>query len=193
MCHETHPEPLMTANPPSGALRQTFILSLACLLLILSGCAGSSQGVKYSGKNTKNYTPLPIVVPEERLLGMLETISGLLGTGYNYGGSSAAGFDCSGFVQYVYRSAFGAAVPRTSRDLSEWGKKISRNRLRRGDLVFFRTGGSGINHVGIYIDDDLFAHASSSRGVTIGNLDNGYYDRHYARAVRLLEIRKRAR
>ncbi len=195
MCHETRsgppaPSANFTERSAHGALKLVVVL-----LLLLSGCAGGhvSQGVKYSGKNTKYYTPLPIPVHEEKLMGMLETISALLGTGYTYGGTSVAGFDCSGFVQYVYRSAFGASLPRTSRELSNWGRKVSRSGLRRGDLVFFRIKGSRIDHVGIYIDNDLFVHASSSRGVTIGNLNNRYYERHFARATRLLEVRDRAR
>lgn len=195
MYHETRPGPLAPpANFPKRPVRGA-LGPVVVLLLLLSGCAGGhvSQGVKYSGKNTNYYTPLPIPVHEAKLMGMLETISTLLGTVYTYGGASATGFDCSGFVQYVYRSAFGVSLPRTSRELSNWGRRVSRSGLRRGDLVFFRIDGSRIDHVGIYIDNDLFVHASSSRGVTMSNLNNSYYKRHFARATRLLEVRDRAR
>ena len=163
---------------------------LVCTALFSCGCASSysSQGVKYSGKNTKIYTPLPIRVHEDKLVQMLETISNLLGTGYHYGGESIRGFDCSGFVQYIYKDTFEAHLPRTSRQLSKIGAKISPEKLKRGDLVFFRLNSSQIDHVGIYLDRNLFAHASSSRGVTMGNLDNRYYKKRLVKAVRLLEI-----
>ena len=91
-------------------------------------------------------------------------------------------------MQYIYRDTFDAYLPRTSRQLSEIGRKIPPGKLRRGDLVFFRLNSRQINHVGIYLDRNLFAHASSSRGITMGNLDNSYYKKRFVKAVRLLEI-----
>lgn len=163
---------------------------LVCVALFSFGCASSysTQGVKYSGKNAKKYTPLPIRVYEEKLVKLLETISSLFGIKYHYGGESIKGFDCSGFVQYIYRDTFDAYLPRTSRQLSEIGRKIPPGKLQRGDLVFFRLNSRQINHVGIYLDRNLFAHASSSRGITMGNLDNSYYKKRFVKAVRLLEI-----
>ncbi len=163
---------------------------LVCITLFSTGCASSysAQGVKYSGKNTKKYTPLPIRVHEEKLVKLLETISGLFGTAYRYGGESSRGFDCSSFVQYIYKDTFNARLPRTSLQLSEIGRKIPQGKLRRGDLVFFRFNGGQIDHVGIYLDRSLFAHASSSRGVTMGNLNKRYYKKGFVKAVRLLEI-----
>ncbi|WP_294345602.1 NlpC/P60 family protein [Prosthecochloris sp.] len=164
---------------------------LVCTTLFFCGCTSSysSQGVKYSGKNTKIYTPLPIRADEDKLVQMLETISTLLGTDYHYGGESVRGFDCSGFVQYIYKDTFEAHLPRTSRQLSKIGAKISPGKLRRGDLVFFKLNSHQIDHVGIYLDRNLFVHASSSRGVTMGNLDERYYKKRFVKAVRLLEIK----
>ncbi len=165
--------------------------ALVCLMLLASGCAGghSSQGVKYSGKNTKTYTRLPMRVHEDKLMELLENISSLFGIAYQYGGTTRRGFDCSGFVNYIYQKTFNARLPRTSRDLARIGRKVPIKKLRRGDLVFFRINGSHIDHVGIYLDSDLFAHASSSRGVTMGNLNNRYYKKHFVKGVRLLEIK----
>lgn len=163
---------------------------LLCIALISYGCASSysTQGVKYSGKNAKKYTPLPIRVHEEKLVKLLESINSLFGIEYRYGGESVSGFDCSGFVQFIYQDAFSARIPRTSGELSEIGRKIPRKKLKRGDLVFFRLKGRQIDHVGIYLERNLFAHASSSKGITMGNLDNNYYKKRFAKAVRLLEI-----
>ena len=171
-------------------LRQLSCWMLVCVAMLFSGCAGSysAQGVKYSGKNTKTYTPLPIRVHEDKLMEMLENISSLLGTKYIYGGESLRGFDCSGFVQYIYQDTFKVLLPRTSRELARVGRKIRPEKLKRGDLVFFRISGSKIDHVGIYLGRNLFAHASSSRGVTVGNLHNRYYNKRFAKAVRLLKV-----
>ncbi len=161
-----------------------------CLALVSSGCSStySTQGVKYSGKNAKKYTSLPIRAHEEKLVKMLETVNRLFGIEYRYGGKSVLGFDCSGFVQFIYRDTFSAHIPRTSMELSEIGRKIPRKKLKRGDLVFFRLNDNQIDHVGIYLQRNLFAHASSSRGVTMGNLESRYYKKRYAKAVRLIEI-----
>lgn len=171
-------------------LRCLFRCALACMLLFSSGCAGSysAQGVKYSGKNAKKYTSLPILVHENKLMELLENISSLFGIEYHYGGQSIRGFDCSGFVNYIYQDTFDVYLPRTSRELAEIGRKIPPGKLKRGDPVFFRINGSEIDHVGIYLDSDLFAHASSSRGVTMGNLNNSYYKKRFVKAVRLLEL-----
>ncbi|MBL6957049.1 MAG: C40 family peptidase [Chlorobium phaeobacteroides] len=171
-------------------LRQVLCWTLLCTLALFSGCTGShsAQGVKYSGKNTKKYTPLPISVHEDKLIELLENISSLLGIEYHYGGQSVTGFDCSGFVNYIYKDTFKAYLPRTSQELARRGKKISLQNLKRGDLVFFRLNSSRINHVGIYLENNLFAHASSSRGVTMTSLNNGYYKKHFVKALRLLEI-----
>ena len=171
-------------------LRHLLHCMLACLVLLSSSCASSysAQGVKYSGKNIKKYTPLPIRIHENKLMELLETISSLLGIEYHYGGKSIRGFDCSGFVQYLYKDTFNAYLPRTSRELAEIGRKISPGKLRRGDLVFFKLNGSQIDHVGIYLDRSLFVHASLSRGVTMGNLNNSYYKKRFVKAIRLLEV-----
>jgi len=108
------------------------------------------------------------------------------GIRYLWGGSSDHGVDCSGLVYRVLRS-FGIRPPRTAARQYRLGVPVSRGGLRRGDLVFFRnTYKPGISHVGIYLGDNRFLHASSGRGkVTVGKLDEGYYAAHYAGARRL--------
>jgi cell wall-associated NlpC family hydrolase len=108
-----------------------------------------------------------------------------MGRPYRYGGSSSRGFDCSGFVLHVYRQV-GVQLPHHSGAQARVGKPVSRQQLQPGDLVFFRTRGSRISHVGIYIGNGKFIHASSARGrVRIDSLDDGYYKRRYAGARRI--------
>lgn len=110
-----------------------------------------------------------------------------LGVPYRYGSNGPGSFDCSGFTRFVYRS-IGYNLPRSSVDQSRIGSRINRSELLPGDLVFFHTrGGPGVTHVGIYIGQGYFIHASSGRGhVTISPLTEGYYYERYLWAVRVL-------
>jgi cell wall-associated NlpC family hydrolase len=94
--------------------------------------------------------------------GMLRTATDLLGTPYRNGGSTVEGFDCSGFVQYVF-AQHGVRVPRTVKRQAEVGSRV--RDAEAGDLVFFQTEGNGPTHVGIALGPDRFIHAPSSRGV----------------------------
>lgn len=108
------------------------------------------------------------------------------GSPYVRGGSSPSGFDCSGFVSYVLRQ-HGVHVSRSSRALFHEGRPVSRSSLQPGDIVFFRnTYRRGISHVGIYIGDGDFVHASNRRGgVKVTSLDSSYYTPRYAGARRM--------
>lgn len=114
-----------------------------------------------------------------------------LGTPYRYGGKDRSGTDCSGMVMSVFEIAAGIKLPRDSRAQREWCPKIEKSKLRKGDLVFFssKTGGGNVSHVGIYIADGDFIHASTSRGVIISNLSDKYYDQHYHSAGRVTGIK----
>ena len=114
-----------------------------------------------------------------------------LGVRYVYGGASAKGFDCSGFTMYIY-SLYGYSLPHSA--TSQWnssGTYVAREDLQPGDLVLFcdpsRSNGKACSHVGIYIGDGDFIHASSgrSRGVTISSLSENYYDGYYVGAKRV--------
>ena len=112
---------------------------------------------------------------------------GYLGTRYRYGASGARGFDCSGFTSYIYRQ-HGISLPHNSAAQYRVGKPVSRSELRPGDLVFFRTRGSRISHVGIYIGNGKFVHASSARGrVRVDTLTSGYYHQRYVGARRITQ------
>jgi cell wall-associated NlpC family hydrolase len=109
-----------------------------------------------------------------------------IGTPYRMGGTTRRGVDCSGFVRAVYRDAFGVELPRNSRAQHRVGQSVRKRDLAPGDLVFFDTLDRGrITHVGIYLGDGLFAHASSSRGVTRARLGKHYYQRAWVGARRL--------
>ncbi len=116
----------------------------------------------------------------------LETVvDALVGVDYKYGGTTKNGFDCSGFTMFVF-AKFGIDLPHQSGSQAQLGSKVDRSELKSGDLVFFNTSGNGISHVGIYMGGGSFAHASSSRGVIIANLDESYYQKRYVTARRIL-------
>jgi cell wall-associated NlpC family hydrolase len=110
----------------------------------------------------------------------------LTGIRYRYGGDSpATGFDCSGFVRYVFQQ-IGTALPRNASEISHLGRRVDRNELQPGDLVFFNTLRRPFSHVGIYLGDQRFIHAPSRGGnVEIVNMSQRYWERRYNGARRL--------
>jgi cell wall-associated NlpC family hydrolase len=110
------------------------------------------------------------------------------GVPYKYGGSSKKGVDCSGFVLETLRSKFQIKLPRNTYRQSRIGEPVLRDNLRAGDLVFFRLG-YNLRHVGIYLENNRFAHASTSKGVTLSNLNNSYWSKRYWKARRVLSRR----
>ncbi|AIQ38712.1 C40 family peptidase [Paenibacillus sp. FSL R7-0297] len=116
---------------------------------------------------------------------MDKVIDKAIGTKYVSGGVSTNGFDCSGFTMYVF-DKIGINLPHQSGSQYQMGTAISRDEMRPGDLVFFNTSGKGVSHVGIYVGDGEFAHASSSRGVTISSLSDSYYVNRYVGAKRIM-------
>ena len=112
-------------------------------------------------------------------------IAAWLGTPYKYGGMSKNGVDCSGLAYLYMLHVYNKKIPRTSRQQYYRGRKINRFRLMKGDLVFFKgTVSRGIDHVGIYLGDNKFAHASSKEGVIISDLSEKYYRKRYVGACR---------
>jgi cell wall-associated NlpC family hydrolase len=117
-----------------------------------------------------------------------------IGTPYVWGGETRRGADCSGFVQSVFRES-GIRLPRVTREQWRVGTEVSKSRLKKGDLVFFRTVGKRISHVGIVTNpaSGQFVHASSSRGVVIDKLSIRYFKARYAGARRVLPAGAQAR
>ncbi len=122
---------------------------------------------------------------------MLLTLAwNLRGIPYRWGGHDPdRGFDCSGLVRYVFEHALGVLLPHRARLQFDRGRQVPRDQLEPGDLVFFRTNGRSITHVGIYIDHGRFLNApNSGEVVQVDSLHNPYWSSHFAGARRLVEV-----
>ena len=107
------------------------------------------------------------------------------GVPYKFGGTTPAGFDCSGYIRYVFQK-IGFDMPRQADEQYTVGKKVEKNNLQPGDLVFFETYEPGISHSGIYIGDGQFISATSSSGVAVADIDDSYWGPRYRGAKRVL-------
>ncbi|ENX4736690.1 C40 family peptidase [Neisseria gonorrhoeae] len=119
---------------------------------------------------------------------LIGSAMGLLGIAYRYGGTSVStGFDCSGFMQHIFKRAMGINLPRTSAEQARMGAPVARGELQPGDMVFFRTlGGSRISHVGLYIGNNRFIHAPrTGKNIEITSLSHKYWSGKYAFARRI--------
>ena len=117
---------------------------------------------------------------------LISNAMGFLGVAYRFGGTSPTGFDCSGFMQFIFRKSFSVNLPRTSAEQANVGIPVSRNELRPGDMVFFRTSGNRISHVGMYVGNDRFIHAPrTGKRIEITSLNSQYWGTRYATARRV--------
>jgi cell wall-associated NlpC family hydrolase len=140
-------------SPASGSLyavgmRWSVVLLIA---LLVTGCAARARA------------PRGVAGPTPSGERAAASARSLVGAPYRNGGTTPEGFDCSGFVQYIFRGV-GIDLPRSVPEQFEVGSRVGRDRLRRGDLVFFAIDGRAVSHVGIVVDEDRFVHAPSSRG-----------------------------
>lgn len=119
---------------------------------------------------------------DDRLITFLDEWYGIR---YRLGGNDKSGIDCSAFVQSFFTSMYGLPISRTCREQYSDTRRIKKTQLQEGDLVFFKTRGRSVSHVGIYLRNNKFIHASTSSGVMISDLSDEYFEKRYAGAGRL--------
>lgn len=169
-------------------LKKIFIISG---LALLTACSNSEPAnVSLNAKNNKDLTQLINGLKTNRPSQSSAVLDKQLaqvyrewvGTRYRLGGESKNGIDCSAFTQIALADAFGISLPRSTSEQRHVGKQIQKANLKPGDLIFFRSN----RHVGIYIGNNKFMHASTSSGVTISSLNESYWSRTYTQSRRVI-------
>lgn len=152
---------------------------------VLSACSTTSNLSSHQQesallKDVKTNQPhLSFSIPNQTLAKIYQD---WVGTRYRLGGQSKLGIDCSAFTQVAFQQAFGIHLPRTTTEQRRLGKKINKSALEEGDLVFFRKN----RHVGIYVGNNMFMHASTKKGVMLSSLSDKYWQRNYVQSRRIL-------
>lgn len=195
--------PSLPAHPLAGLprlscrsplTRPTLLASVIGTALLVVGCSStpprSGAATQTSGDTAPSHGPstdLGAYNPQRNDLALYAM--SLLDTRYSWGGRGpATGFDCSGLVSHVYKEAAGLPVKGSSADLGQKSRPIDPTRLQPGDLVFFNTLGARHSHVGIYVGEGRFVHASNPRtGVRMDQLNNRYYAQRFEGAGTLLD------
>ena len=145
--------------------------SIALLILLLAGCSSSPSPQDFNELDSaKNISSYEKGVQQE----FLEVYNDWKGVPYRLGGNTYSGIDCSAFVQVAYREALNIQLPRTTLAQVSVGNELSYEQVQVGDLAFFKTSRK-VRHVGVYIGNKQFMHASTSKGVMISRLDNPYW------------------
>ena len=172
-------------------------LASAGVLLIAAGCATERPDVSLVVPETHvevshAITAEPLPPAEVQLKSRIgdeiavRAIS-MVGLPYRYGGADLDGFDCSGLVYFIYRD-LGIDVPRTAVDQQRAALLVERRHLQPGDLVFFRTRGRHVSHVGVYVGEDRFVHApQTGKSIELRSLDDQYYGPRFVAAGRLVK------
>lgn len=161
-------------------------LLLVNISLLLTAC--SSSGDSKQLENTGRYKSHRAVLSDPIMVitNLSEQQRSWQGTRYRLGGVSRKGVDCSGFVQVTFRELFGIHLPRMTVDQAKIGVRVPKNAIQTGDLVFFNTGrGPNGKHVGVYVKDGQFLHASTKGGVIYSSLSAPYWARTFWQARRL--------
>ncbi|HID69064.1 MAG TPA: cell wall hydrolase [Desulfobacterales bacterium] len=161
-----------------------YFLFLLILLSIITGCSTGGHRPSANVKAIKSGSAVDLRDSSSVKSKLLKQYGEWRKTPYRMGGMSKRGVDCSGFVYITFRSQLGFTIPRTTDSQVKIGRKVARNNLRVGDLVFFQTS-LFYNHVGIYLGDSKFLHASTSKGVIISSLNEKYWRKCYWTARRI--------
>lgn len=143
----------------------------ALLLLFLSSCGSRKYPVKPENKASKAADAMAALKSKD----LYRFITDWTGVKYRLGGLDKKGIDCSGFALLLERDIYGRLLPRRSRDQAEAIKKKNQNNLEEGDLIFFSFGGTEVDHVGVYLNNSFFVHASTTRGVVVDDLNLPVY------------------
>ena len=161
-------------------MRRLFFGAILISIICLPACRSHRNKSIVSQREIHKYEEkLGISLPETSNIEFIKVIVPWLGSPYKYGGNSINGTDCSGFVSSIYSSFFIIELDRTSLLIYKNARKINKSEVKEGDLVFFKTDGKKVSHVGITITPNHFIHASSKKGVVVNSLNEPYYSKNF--------------
>ncbi len=176
-------------------LKRTF--QFICVSILLSTAVSTS-----SCRTSKETTTNTSVSKSEKVIGKYATLLNVdkskieniklysfidewYGVPYKYGGKNKSGIDCSNFTATLYSSIYKKSISGSSSSIFEQCKTVSKSNLEEGDLLFFKIDGDKISHIGVYLQNNKFVHATTKKGVMIDDLDEAYYKKYYYKAGRL--------
>lgn len=154
------------------AVKRSYLLWLVVIFLTLLASCGSRKPT-----STTKAARAADAMANLKSKPLYRFINNWTGVRYKFGGLDKSGIDCSGFALLLQRDIYGKSLPRRSKDQADAVKKKSLSNLKEGDLIFFSFGGREVDHVGIYLNNDFFVHASTSRGVIVDDLTLPVYQK----------------
>jgi cell wall-associated NlpC family hydrolase len=181
---------LIIMNPMTKLVPVSYLLCIT-LALASASCVAAPKSPAINLQDTSSVQTQTNQVDDptwsEQAREVLLNAISLTGIRYKYGGDSPeTGFDCSGFVRYVYQQAANLSLPHGARAISQLGKTIPKHELKPGDLVFFNTLKSAFSHVGIYVGNNRFIHSpSSGGGVRVEDMETTYWEKRFNGAQRI--------
>jgi probable lipoprotein NlpC len=149
------------------------------MLIVLSSCGSRKASVK---PNPNSASKIAYAMSHLKSKQLYRFINDWTGVRYRLGGLDKRGIDCSGFAFLLQKDIYGNSLPRRSRDQAETIKEKNISQLKEGDLIFFSFGGGAVDHVGIYLNDTYFVHASTTRGVVVDDLTIPAYQKAMVKA-----------
>lgn len=146
-------------------------LVILLFTLFLASCSSRKHIVKPSEKSAKATEVMAALKSKD----LYRFITDWTGVKYRLGGLDKNGIDCSGFALLLQKNIYSKTMPRRSKDQADAAKKINKSSLQEGDLIFFSFGGNEVDHVGVYLNNNFFVHASTTRGVIVDDLSLPVY------------------
>lgn len=153
--------------------KRSFAWVILVFVLVLASCSSRKHTIKTDTKAARAAEVMASLKSKE----LYRFITDWTGVKYKLGGLDKRGIDCSGFALLLEKNIYGFSMPRRSKDQAEAIKKKNKNNLEEGDLIFFSFGGNEVDHVGVYLNNDFFVHASTTRGVIVDDLTLPVYQK----------------
>jgi len=180
-------------------MKLLWIVRLFCLVLLVTqvGCSRNKKATKKSSSHRNEKTvsnndalkskyarSLGVQPKDITNIALYQFIDEWYGVPYKYSGTTKSGADCSGFIGQLYAQVYRKSLPRTTGEIDKACSKVSKSSLKEGDLVFFDINKKKSSHIGLYLQNDKFVHASTSKGVIISDLSNPYYQKTFSKGGR---------